>query len=63
VSRLKPSDVRQAQRFTQPVERISDIEPPMATLSEAELERRLEFAQDGREDAQREAADVEAEQG
>lgn len=56
MSRLKPSDVRQAQRFTQPVERLSE-------LSEAEQERRLEFAQDGREDAQREAADVEAEQG
>lgn len=55
MSRLKPSDVRQAQRFTQPVERLSE-------LSEAEQERRLEFAQDGREDAQREAADVEAEQ-
>jgi hypothetical protein len=55
VSRLKPSDVRQAQRFTQPVERLSE-------LSDAEQERRLEHAQDGREDAQREAADVEAEQ-
>lgn len=55
MSRVKPSELRQAQRFAQPVERLSE-------LSEAEQERRLEHAQDGREDAQREAADIEAEQ-
>lgn len=50
--RISPSEIRQAQRFTVPAD----------AFSEQDQERRLELAQDGREDAEREAAEVEAEQ-
>lgn len=61
MKRLSGPAVRQAQRFARPVETFDPMRPP-EDRSEAEEDRHAEYAQEGRVEAEEQAAEVEAEQ-